>query len=224
MRSGSSLVISSRLPKAKKLPASRSKCSSRVFTLQCRQSSSRKEAEMVEEVALKERYRVVVNCIIYDPLPDPTRGRKEDTGNRYLVIRRRADSKIYPGLWSVPGGGVEEEDYRDSPQTSLNAWNGILEIALRREIRQEVGIEVGPVEFLSDFLFIRPDRVPVIGMRYAARALSTDVVCNTNESETYTWIRVASLDYLEFIGEIPDEIRHFDEAYAVRMNMRSRYC
>jgi|GEM_PF-5393422 len=178
---------------------------------------------MAEDVALNNRFCVVANCIIYDPHPDPSRGHLEDSGNRYLVIRRRSNSMIYPGLWSVPGGGVEEEDYIERPQTSPNAWNGVLEITMRREVRQEVGIEVGPLEFLSDFLFIRPDGVPVIGLRYAARALSTDVVCNELESEEFGWIRIGNLAYLKFIGEIPDEILKFDAAYAARMNMHSRY-
>ena len=58
-------------------------------------------------------------------------------GNRLLLLRRRDDSDIWPGLWDLPGGGVEKED--------------TLEGALLREFREETGfrVRVGPVMDVS---------------------------------------------------------------------------
>lgn len=53
--------------------------------------------------------------------------------HRLLLLRRRKDLDIWPGLWDLPGGGVEKED--------------TLERALVREVLEETGfrVRVGPV-------------------------------------------------------------------------------
>ena len=58
-------------------------------------------------------------------------------GNRLLLLRRRNDSDIWPGLWDLPGGGVEKSD--------------TLEGALVREFLEETGfkVRVGPVLDIS---------------------------------------------------------------------------
>ncbi len=54
--------------------------------------------------------------------------------SRVLLLRRRADSDIWPGLWDLPGGAVDKEDRT-------------LEAALIREFREETGLDVrvGPL-------------------------------------------------------------------------------
>lgn len=152
-----------------------------------------------------DRFRVVVNCIVYSHDP-ASRG----SGNRYLILHRPADAKVYPNLWTVPGGGVEENDYRNLPEVVPQAWANVLEVVLRREVREEAGIEIGTPEFLSDFIFIRPDNIPVMGLRYAAPAISTDAKFNTREAQGLAWVSVDELDSYPFILEIPGEIRAFD--------------
>ena len=54
-------------------------------------------------------------------------------GGRLLLLRRRSDLAIWPGLWDLPGGGVERAD--------------TLEGALVREVQEETGfrVRVGPL-------------------------------------------------------------------------------
>src|SRR5208282_3765418 len=56
---------------------------------------------------------------------------------RLLVLRRRLDSEICPGLWDLPGGGVEQ--------------GATLEGTLVREILEETGFRarVGPILYAS---------------------------------------------------------------------------
>jgi 8-oxo-dGTP diphosphatase len=58
----------------------------------------------------------------------------------YILITQRPDSVHLPGLWEFPGGKVE-------PGESL-------EVALHREIREEVGIEI---RINDEFLIIDHD-------------------------------------------------------------------
>jgi len=56
----------------------------------------------------------------------------------YLLCRMPEGRGVFPGEWGLPGGGIEPEE--------------TLEQALRREIREEVGLELGRIEplFFTD--------------------------------------------------------------------------
>ena len=57
--------------------------------------------------------------------------------DQFLLIKRADDEDIFPGLWGIPGGTVEPTD-------------GTLEIALARECREEVGIEIRDPQLIAN--------------------------------------------------------------------------
>lgn len=61
-------------------------------------------------------------------------------GNRFLVERRRADEAVDPGIVCLPGGHVRKNE-------SLTA-------ALKREMREELGIEVKAMKFICRNFYI----------------------------------------------------------------------
>ncbi len=69
--------------------------------------------------------------------------------HKFLAGRRSQKEIAFPGLWSVPGGKVE--------------LGKSIELTLRREIREEVGVAVGEVFYVGDFSFVRADGHPVVG-------------------------------------------------------------
>ena len=62
-----------------------------------------------------------------------------------LVVQRRSDDKATdPGRWDCScAGHVEEEDYVDGPDGSLDL---VYAAVARRELREELGVSVEPVE------------------------------------------------------------------------------
>ena len=75
----------------------------------------------------KELHRIAITCIIYN-----------DQG-KYLVTKRSPNKKVHPNKWTVPGGGLNTNDYTSRAQTHGNAgWYGAVEEALLREVREEV--------------------------------------------------------------------------------------
>jgi 8-oxo-dGTP pyrophosphatase MutT (NUDIX family) len=147
------------------------------------------------EVQNIELHRVVATAIIHKD-------------NKFLIVRRSLDKKVWPGRWTVPGGGLETTDYTNTPPTTENGiWYYALLNTLRREVREEVGLEMGEeIHYLLDLAFIRPDKVPVLTLSFYAPYKSGEVVLN-DENIDYKWISVEEAGSYDLIEGIPEEIR-----------------
>lgn len=75
---------------------------------------------------------------------------------RYLMVVRGAAEEHAAGTLSFIGGGVEAADQGD----------GILENTVRREIREEVGIDVAEVSYVLSRSFVVGDQTPVAYMLF----------------------------------------------------------
>ncbi|MFQ5662007.1 MAG: NUDIX hydrolase [Candidatus Paceibacteria bacterium] len=153
---------------------------------------------MADEVKDNELHRIVMTCIIYN-----------DEG-RYLVTKRGPNKKVYPNKWTVPGGGLEVSDYIDIPKTTSDAWYNIVEKALKREVKEEVNLEIERPQYLLDLIFIRPDNVPVLTLSYYAKYKSGDVVLEEDDTE-YKWITVEEGKSIDLIPGILGEIEETDK-------------
>jgi 8-oxo-dGTP diphosphatase len=77
-------------------------------------------------------------------------------GDRWLVIRRSLREEHAPGTLSLVGGKVED----------ALPGSDILELTLRREIREEVGLEVAELHYLESKLFLTAAGEPVVDVVY----------------------------------------------------------
>lgn len=147
----------------------------------------------------QELHRIAITAIIYN-----------DEG-KYLITRRSLEKKAFPGQWTVPGGGLETDDYINTPPShGQGQWYNALEHALRREVREEVHLEIDKPEYLLDLTFIRPDGVPVLVLSYYAKYLSGDVVLD-GDSIDHAWVTYEEAKKYDLIDGILDEIRMVDE-------------
>ncbi|MCK5043047.1 MAG: NUDIX domain-containing protein [Candidatus Aenigmarchaeota archaeon] len=62
---------------------------------------------------------------------------------KYLIAKRSMDEKVFPGLWTVPGGKIEVSDYKSLPKDTGSHWYNIFENALRREVREDACVGAG---------------------------------------------------------------------------------
>jgi len=147
----------------------------------------------------KELHRVVVTALVYKP------------GLVYLVTKRALHKQVMPGKWTIPGGGLEVEDYINTKPSTKEArqWYGALENTLRREIKEEVNLEIGKPEFFMDYTFIRPDGVPVLGLSYLAPYISGEVKLD-EDSTDFKWISADEISKYDFIEGIDEEIKMVD--------------
>lgn len=154
----------------------------------------------------KEKHRIAVTGIIW---------KKDADGRfRYLITKRAPTKKVWPNRWTVPGGGMEVDDYINGEATYANSespqWYGAVDKTLRREIQEEVGVEVGEADYLLDVAFIRPDGVPCLVLSMYCKYLSGDVVLD-DDAVDYAWITADEVGKYEFIQGIDHEIQLVEE-------------
>ena len=157
---------------------------------------------MANVVKHNELHRIVMTAIIYN-----------DEG-RFLVTKRTPTQKAFPNLWTVPGGGLEVSDYIDTPKTTSDLWYFVLEKALRREVVEEVNVEIGKPRYLLDMIFIRPDGIPAVVLSYYAKYISGEVKLDPEDSTEYRWVTADEAKDLEMIEGIPEEIGMVDKILA----------
>ncbi len=89
-------------------------------------------------------------------------------------------------------------------------WYFVLENSLRREIKEEAGVEVGKINYLCDMTFIRPDNIPVIILSFYAPYQNGEIKLD-EESINYAWATYEEAKKYDLIEGLIDEIKMVDE-------------
>lgn len=127
-----------------------------------------------------------------------------DERGRLLLARRR--SEVFDGRWDIPGGFVEEhEDPLD---------------ALRRELREETGLEVEPLEFVGAWpdVYSEDERGKgTINLYWTARVVGGTPEANDDVAEL-AWFEPDGLPPEEEIAfrNVPLVLRAWREQHAQR--------
>ncbi|MFC1629836.1 NUDIX domain-containing protein [Patescibacteria group bacterium] len=149
------------------------------------------------EIQNKELHRVVSTAIIHKD-------------GKYLILKRSPNKKVFPNRWTVPGGGLEVDDYIDTPKTTPDAWYFAIENSLKREVKEESDLEIGKLKYLLDLVFIRPDNVPVVTLSYYCDWESGEVELN-EENVDYKWVTCEEAKKYDLIEGILEEIKMVDK-------------
>ena len=143
-------------------------------------------------------YRVVVTCLMY---------KLHNNRWHYLVSKRADDLPYAPGRWTVPGGGIEPEDYTTQLLDRPDAY-GTIERALEREMREEVGdVKYGTLRLLDNLVFIRSDNVPVVCLSFLAGFIG-GAIRTTPECVEHRWVTTDTAGAIDLIEDIRGEIDH----------------
>lgn len=154
---------------------------------------------MADFVNPKDLHRINLTAIIYN-----------DEG-KYLITKRNPNHKVFPGKWEVPGGGVELNDYINTPKTTDNAWYRVLENSLKREVKEETNLEINSIEYLLDLVFIRFDGIPALVLSYFAHTPGGEVILEEGGATEYVWVSVEEARQYDLIGGVLEEIEEVDK-------------
>ena len=126
---------------------------------------------------------------------------------KYLITRRSASKKKWPLMWTVPGGKFETHDYINSPKDTVNAWYNVLEGAIRREVKEEVRIEIKNIDYLTSIIAQYGENIPdsmIISL--IADYDSGEIKLQEEETDMYEWVSLEEAKNYELIDGIYDEL------------------
>ena len=108
--------------------------------------------------------------------------------DKYLLSRRSVNDPQASGRWSTPGGKVD-----------LETGDNIIEDTIKREIKEEVGIEIEDnIYYLGSDGFVRVSNHHVVALTFLAEWKSGEAQALEGQEEVawYTLEELKQMDYL----------------------------
>jgi len=139
---------------------------------------------------------------------------------KYLIVRRAQTKKRFPGMWTVPGGRLETDDYLALPKDTEHYWYNVLERALRREVKEESGLEIENIVYVTSLATVHADGAPSLVISCLADYVSGDVRLQEGETDAYAWVTLAEAGDYPLIDGIADELAM---AEALRTGKRTEW-
>ncbi len=128
---------------------------------------------------------------------------------KYLITKRAASEIAFPNMWTVPGGKLELKDYINRQKDTSSHWYNIFENLLRREVKEETGLDIENIKYLTSMTFIRPDNVPVVIVSLYADYKSGKIELPP-EMTDHAWVSLEEAKKYELIEGIYEELEMLD--------------
>jgi 8-oxo-dGTP pyrophosphatase MutT (NUDIX family) len=165
----------------------------------------------VENAKNGKLFYFVANVVVYRP-----------SDGRVLILKRAKTEKVFPDIWGIVGGKLEHGDFDISkPDKILNGqvinFISPIEKLLQREVKEEAGLNVrSTMHYLKSVVFVRPDKIPVIFVIFAAEYESGEVVPEPGAFSDFAWVNEEELSQYDCIEGMEEEVaaaaRHFRDA------------
>jgi 8-oxo-dGTP diphosphatase len=128
---------------------------------------------------------------------------------KYLLTKRALSKKAFPGKWTVPGGNLEVLDYINDTKDTKEHWYNVIKKTLRREIKEEVGLDIKNIGYLTSMTLIKSDGFPMLILSYYADYSHGEVKLN-EESCDYSWVTLEEAKNYDLIEGIYEELVMLD--------------
>lgn len=129
---------------------------------------------------------------------------------KYLITKRADWEKAFPGKWTVPGGKLEVLDYVLRDKDTGSHWYNVFEDILKREVMEEVGLEIENIGYVTSMVYIRPDKIPCIIVSLYANAKEGNIrLCNALME--HAWVSLEEAKDYDLIEGIYEELVILDE-------------
>lgn len=152
----------------------------------------------IEKAKKEKLFYFVVTSVIYHPKL-----------KKCLILQRSKSEVAHGGLWGVTGGKLEHKDMMENKPNRKNHdildWVGLVDELIKREAREESGLEVSDIRYLENVVFLRPDNVPVVLIQFAAKYKSGKVKIPP-EFDDFAWVDEKEIKKYDTTGGIDEEV------------------
>lgn len=129
---------------------------------------------------------------------------------KFLIAKRAEWEKAFPGKWTVPGGKLEVLDYVLREKDTGFHWYNVLENLAKREVKEEVGLEIENLDYVTSLVYIRSDKIPSLIISLWAEAPKGEVrLCNALTE--YKWVSLEEAKRYDLIEGIYEELEILDK-------------
>lgn len=125
---------------------------------------------------------------------------------KFLIIKRSATKRRFPNKWTVPGGKLETKDYLDLSKDTEFYWYNVLEKVLRREVREEVNLEIKNIEYVTSLATVHADSNPSLVISCVADYESGDISLQLEETDDFAWVSLEDSKKYDLLDGIYDEL------------------
>ena len=129
---------------------------------------------------------------------------------KFLIAKRAEWEKAFPGKWTVPGGKLEVLDYALREKDTPSHWYNVIEYLAKREVREEVGIEIKNLDYVTSLVYIRSDKIPSLIISLWTDAPEGDIRLCPALTE-YKWVSLEEAKNYDLIEGIYEELEILDK-------------
>ena len=140
----------------------------------------------------KKLFKVVITAIVVKD-------------NRYLILQRSGSEKKFPLRWTVPGGKLTTEDYINLEKDTPYYWYNVLERTLRREVKEEAGIEIKNIRYVTSLADYYENEEPTLVISCLADFADGDVILDASMVD-FRWVTTKEAKGVDLIEGIYDEL------------------
>jgi 8-oxo-dGTP pyrophosphatase MutT (NUDIX family) len=154
----------------------------------------------LEHAKQNKLFYFVANAIVF-----------RESDGRCLILKRSDNEKVHPGKYCVPGGKLEWEQFDLNNPSRINGdvldFQGAVEELLAREIKEETNLEIGKeLKYINSVAFVRPDGIPVVLIKFAAKYMSGEVVPEEGAFTDFAWVNADEIKQYDCIEGITKEV------------------
>ena len=150
----------------------------------------------------------VANVVVY-----------RESDKKCLILKRDNREKVHPGKYAVPGGKLEWRNLDINNPTRINGdvldFENSVEDLLKREVFEEAGIKIeDDIVYMNSVAFIRPDEIPVVLIKFAARYKSGEIKLEKGAFTDHAWVDEEEVKKYPCIKGIPEEVEKTIEIFS----------